>query len=75
MNYLSFKDIKKMDLGLSEREIRNLLKAGQEIMKNKKIYIPKINRLMITNDVLIELIGGNENERNSKDDGDHKQPM
>ncbi len=56
--YLTFKDVKQMDLGLTDNEVRKLLKRGKELMKEKNIFIPSEKKLMITNDILKELIKG-----------------
>ncbi len=37
--YLTFKDVKQMDLGLTDNEVRKLLKRGKELMKEKNIFI------------------------------------
>jgi len=56
--YLTFKDVKQMNLGLTDNEVRKLLKRGKELMKEKNIFIPSEKKLMITNDILKELIKG-----------------
>lgn len=47
-----------MNLGLTDNEVRKLLKRGKELMKEKNIFIPSEKKLMITNDILKELIKG-----------------